>query len=205
MRDWRESNSSQRLSDVLSLGKLSLVNSLLQRVAVDIFTIHKCEIILCFLAIKISCGNDKLITHCVQKINFKRVVLSSHWLPPFPCFKRKGRFTKSTIFKTLTPCYSLYLTDCISKPSSSHLSTLFLSESAPDSLPLVETFLIIPEIGWSLSSARSWWSSIYISNDAHWDIFTYFLLLFHSYTLLILLHMFYPSFNLAGCGSVLTQ
>lgn len=40
------------------------------RVAVDIFTIHKCEIFFCLLAIKISCGNDKLITCCVKKINF---------------------------------------------------------------------------------------------------------------------------------------
>lgn len=56
--------------------KLSLTYFLPQRIAVDIFTIHKCESLFCLLVIKIACGNDKLIMCCVKKINF--YVLFSH-------------------------------------------------------------------------------------------------------------------------------
>lgn len=50
--------------------QLSLTYFLSPRVAADIFTGHKCESLFCLLAIKISCGNDKLIRCCVKKINF---------------------------------------------------------------------------------------------------------------------------------------
>lgn len=50
--------------------QLSLTYFLSPRVAADIFTGHKRESLFCLLAIKISCGNDKLIRCCVKKINF---------------------------------------------------------------------------------------------------------------------------------------